>query len=152
MPSSYKTTHLRLNQWIGSDIPKRTDFNSDNIMVEEICGSHINNAQIHITQDERSKWNAPFVTGKYNGSGQVERTISLGFTPAFVQVFAANKPTGADSASDCYSAMASAAVGSVGIQIVSGGITVQTGSVNAVGGYVPKLNAAGVEYAYIAYK
>lgn len=34
MPSSNKTTNLQLNKWIGSDKPKKDDFNSDNQKVD----------------------------------------------------------------------------------------------------------------------
>ena len=35
MASSYKTTHLGLNSWTGSDKPKRIDFVTDNEILDE---------------------------------------------------------------------------------------------------------------------
>lgn len=37
MPSSNKTTHLQLNKWLGSDKPKKDDFNGDNQKLDEAC-------------------------------------------------------------------------------------------------------------------
>lgn len=37
MPSSNKTLHLQLNKWLGSDKPKKDDFNSDNQRIDEAC-------------------------------------------------------------------------------------------------------------------
>lgn len=37
MPSSNKTLHLQLNKWLGSDKPKKDDFNSDNQKIDEAC-------------------------------------------------------------------------------------------------------------------
>lgn len=35
MSSSNKTSYIHLNQWSGSDKPKREDFNSDNFLLDE---------------------------------------------------------------------------------------------------------------------
>lgn len=37
MPSSNKTLHLSLNKWLGSDKPKKDDFNADNQKVDDAC-------------------------------------------------------------------------------------------------------------------
>lgn len=37
MPSNNKTLHLQLNKWLGSDKPKKDDFNSDNQKIDEAC-------------------------------------------------------------------------------------------------------------------
>lgn len=37
MPSSNKTQHLLLNKWLGTDKPKKDDFNSDNQKIDEAC-------------------------------------------------------------------------------------------------------------------
>lgn len=34
MASTYKTNNIKLNQWIGSDKPQRTDFNDDNMIID----------------------------------------------------------------------------------------------------------------------
>lgn len=37
MPSSNKTSHLRLNRWVGTDKPKKDDFNDDNLLIDAAC-------------------------------------------------------------------------------------------------------------------
>lgn len=37
MPSSNKTLHLELNKWLGSDKPKKDDFNADNQKLDTAC-------------------------------------------------------------------------------------------------------------------
>lgn len=73
MPSTNKTGHLRLNNWLGSDKPKKDDFNSDNRLVDTACremaeriGSmegmqgdiqgHIADSAAHLLQEDRSAW------------------------------------------------------------------------------------------------
>jgi len=34
MPSSFKTLHYKLNQWLGGDKPKKVDFNQDNTLID----------------------------------------------------------------------------------------------------------------------
>lgn len=82
MPSSNKTSHLQLNQWIGSDKPRKDDFNADNfaldtavgglheriVQLEEsggdqpseevlaLFGSHTQDADRHTTAAQKGKW------------------------------------------------------------------------------------------------
>lgn len=37
MPSSNKTAYLALNRWLGTDKPKKDDFNEDNRIVDAAC-------------------------------------------------------------------------------------------------------------------
>lgn len=40
MPSTNKTAVYKLNQWIANDQPQRTDFNGDNVLVEQALLAH----------------------------------------------------------------------------------------------------------------
>lgn len=37
MPSTHKTGHLSLNNWLGTDKPKKDDFNEDNSRIDNAC-------------------------------------------------------------------------------------------------------------------
>ena len=38
MSSTNKTTNLKLNDWVGTDVPQREDFNADNQRIDKaIC-------------------------------------------------------------------------------------------------------------------
>ena len=88
MASSYKTTHLGLNSWTGSDKPKRIDFVTDNEILDETIGDHLADTTLHLSAAERTRWNSfrPEI-GSYTGSGAVNQTIDLGYQPVFVLVF-----------------------------------------------------------------
>ena len=116
-----------------------------------LCGSHIRNTAIHLSEDQQSWLAAPFVSGAYSGMGQATRTIDLGFRPAAVFVFAGGKPfiTGSSQA---YSAFSAGESGSLGLEITSSGFRVKNGSTYAVSGITPLLNEAGTGYVYLAFR
>lgn len=94
MSSRYKTANLKLNSWIGSDKPKRADFNADNEIIDREFSAHINDTTLHITQQERDNWSTFVKTEVYFGDGKSERTITLDcdFDVSCVIVFANNRP------------------------------------------------------------
>lgn len=94
MSSTNKTENLKLNSWIGSDKPKRTDFNYDNEVLDKVITEHKKDAVSHITQEERFNWNNTMYQGTYFGNGQFERQIDTGcpFPARFGIVFANNRP------------------------------------------------------------
>lgn len=85
MSSTNKTNSLGLNSWVGSDIPQREDFNTDNILIDKAISDHTSNADIHVKKTDKDRWNAPYVIKSYYGNGETSRTIDLGlsFTPAW---------------------------------------------------------------------
>ncbi len=87
MPTSNKTEHLGLNQWLGTDKPKRTDFVQDNAAIDQAVYSHTSNTEVHLSQSDRSAFSSPAVTGSYVGDGQESQEITLPFSPAAVIVF-----------------------------------------------------------------
>ena len=50
MSSTNKTTNLKLNDWVGTDVPQREDFNADNQRIDKAIGDHTGNTTVHITQ------------------------------------------------------------------------------------------------------
>ena len=56
MSSTNKTTNLKLNDWVGTDVPQREDFNADNQRIDKAIGDHTGNTTVHITQAERDLW------------------------------------------------------------------------------------------------
>jgi len=82
MPSSNKTLHLALNKWIGTDKPKKDDFNDDNQIIDEAMNAisarvqsldgiiegldgavnttlaaHTSDSAAHVTGAEKTSWN-----------------------------------------------------------------------------------------------
>lgn len=150
MASTNKTQNLNLNQWIGTDKPKRTDFNHDNSMIDNICGTHMNDKDIHIHADERLFWNTQVVTGLYFGTGKPQMEILLGFNPKAVIVFAHDRSLGITD-KFTYSGIATEYANTVGITTSENGFTVYE-AYNSKNGITPTLNSRGVDYSYIAFK
>ena len=93
MSSTNKTTHLKLNSWIGSDKPKRVDFNYDNEVIDKTIHDHITDTVVHINDSERDKWNNYMYVGMYFGTGDSSRVIKTDcpFDVNMGIVFAVNK-------------------------------------------------------------
>ena len=56
MSSTNKTEKLGLNSWIGSDKPKRIDFNTDNEIIDRAISQHTEDTVVHINAEEREKY------------------------------------------------------------------------------------------------
>lgn len=50
MPSSGKTNRLKLNRFVGTDKPKMDDFNYDNQQLETLLGAHLEDGEIHLSE------------------------------------------------------------------------------------------------------
>lgn len=94
MSSTNKTENLKLNSWIGSDKPKRTDFNYDNEVLDKVITEHKEDTVSHVNSDERFRWDNVMYEGTYFGDGQLERKIDTGcpFPARFGIIFANNRP------------------------------------------------------------
>lgn len=131
-----------------------TDENFASFLDKELlCGSHIRNEEIHVTAEDKEKWNAPFTIGFYIGSGASSRSIATEFAPSFVIVTAASQPLTAvnftDLTVESHWGMASGSHGSQGIEIMSSGFRVFSGT---VGNTSAALNKPAVIYFYAAFK
>lgn len=94
MSSTNKSEKLNLNQWLGSDIPSREDFNNDNAIIDGVVGGHLNNYEVHTSTDEKAIWNNPYFLTTYYGNGENTRVFNLtcAFEPRIVIVFASTYP------------------------------------------------------------
>lgn len=155
--SDRDTDALIMNGWFLMEADfcpaQSTDENFASFLDKElICGSHIRNGEIHVTAQDKEKWNELFVTGSYLGSGGSSRSVNIGFKPnlVIVSVFG-NHPSVYDSVSGTvknYFGMCTAWGGS-GVEITSSGFKAM--SVSATGTQT-NLNQAGTSYSYIAFK
>lgn len=156
--SDRDTDALVMNGWflMNADFcpAASTDENFASFLDKELlCGSHIRNETIHVTEDDKAKWNAPFAIGFYFGNGSLPRTIDVGFRPQLVILMAASKPPVAvdftTNTAKNYFAMAGESAYSQGITLSASGFKVSSSTIN---GTSAELNAVGVSYIYIAYK
>lgn len=70
MSSTYKTTNLGLNQFVGSDRPKMEDFNFDNQQIDQKFQEHVL-SNLHLTEQQREQLGkASYQIGSYSGDGQ----------------------------------------------------------------------------------
>lgn len=57
-----------------------------------LCGSHIMNQEVHLTEEQQSYLASPILCGKYFGLGQMAQNIKVGFKPQAVFIFMASNP------------------------------------------------------------
>lgn len=131
-----------------------TDENYASFLDKELlCGSHIRNDTIHVTAEDKEKWNEPSAIGFYLGNGSSSRSVKVGFAPQLIILMAASKPPMtidfANSTAKNYFAMANPSTNSLGIELTSTGFKLSNSSSGSV---TADLNSAGVSYIYIAYK
>lgn len=70
MSSTYKTTNLGLNQFVGSDRPKMEDFNFDNQQIDQKFQEHVL-SNLHLTEQQREQLGkASYQIGSYSGDGR----------------------------------------------------------------------------------
>ena len=153
MASTNKTTNLGLNNWIESDCPKRTDFVSDNLIIDNLVGNHIKDSSLHLSAEEKDRATQPFTAFTYYGTGETTTTVKFSFSPQLVIVCKKNSPftvAGID-----YSIVNAAVVSNIG---TSGGVTISDKtvtakqSVQAENGVFYNLNKNGSEYLIVAFR
>ncbi len=92
MPTNQKTPHLGLNNWLETDKPMRTDFTSDNLLIDEALGGHMKDTTLHLTEEDRTVLSAPAHIMQYFGDGSASTQKTLPFAAGAVLVFATGKP------------------------------------------------------------
>ncbi|MFA9381170.1 MAG: hypothetical protein ACERKO_08925 [Acetanaerobacterium sp.] len=155
MPSTYKTEQMGLNQWLGTDKPKRSDYNEDNERIDTAFATHLDDGQMHITPGERAAWNAPFVTGSYTGDGVNGRTIPLDFTPRILILsIDVQAPVAITTGGDLFlrTGFATAFGSTKGLSLAEGGFVVHNAPFIPPDGESPKMNMDGCIYFYIAFQ
>jgi hypothetical protein len=174
MASTHKTATLFLNKWLGSDKPKKDDFNGDNDRIDEAFAglsarilstetkikpleSHASNSVLHVTAADKAKWNegggSKLEIGSYTGSGAASRTVTLGFKPRFGYLFAVgyNAVDGKWDMGECniYAGFFSSEGSSKLIAVTDTGFTAQHMTTLPLDGACVKLNQSGVKYVYV---
>lgn len=92
MPTENKTTNLQLNSWLGTDKPMRTDFVSDNNILDTVIGNHLADTTKHFSTQDRNLLTNPFEIFTYVGDGTSIRSISINFNARIAFVFRKNVP------------------------------------------------------------
>ena len=155
MPATNKTEHLGLNDWVGTDKPKRSDFTEDNKLIDAAVGGHINDTSKHFSESDRERWDGLITSGMYFGTGESTYTLNFEFSPKMVLVFLSGKAPAEYNAEGSYPmanwAIAIPTVKSGGITMSAGKVTLsQSQSAPASGGTFYNLNKKSGQYGYLA--
>ena len=93
-----------------------------------LCGSHIENKDIHLSAEQKLLLDSPFVTGSYFGTGAQSRTVDLDFVPSLIVIMREAMPLiELDFDGRCHYTIAAIGfngMGSMGLEYVSGGFKV----------------------------
>lgn len=92
MSASNTTNILGLNLWQPTDRPKRSDFVNDNTIIENTLGTHIQNNNIHLTAEQKTKLDQLNYVYQYAGNNAESREITLPFAPSALIVFKKGEP------------------------------------------------------------
>lgn len=158
MSSTNKTTNLKLNDWVGTDVPQREDFNADNQRIDKAIGDHTGNTTVHITQAERDLWGLPFYYYNYFGNGKATRKVEIPipFRPRFAIVFADGMAPSvckfSSSANYHYVAFASQTRGTIGMTLDDQTLTVNQSVSPVTGQEYACLNQNGTTYAVLFFR
>ena len=132
-----------------------TGLNLHSFMNKELlCGSHIGNQDIHLTQRQREWIDRPFRAATYMGNGSASRTVNLGFRPSAVFVSAVEYPpvhpnfTGQNA--QAYFGFAAGEFGGMGVVTAATGFTLRSGTAFQFGTTQPSLNVNGLMYMWFA--
>ncbi len=126
------------------------------ISKEHLCGTHINDSAIHLSPEQQTYLDTPFVTGSYFGTGNASKSISLGFKPSVVIVVGNGLPMMSfDSATNKYYALMAVGLpngSSLGVEVTSTGFKVSNGDSGAARSCNPLFNELGTTYFYLAFR
>lgn len=159
MGSAQKTDFLSLNKWISTDIPKREDFNYDNMAIDNAFKTHNGDMNKHISNDERETWNEPHYVGFYYGNGSNSaRTIETGcsFEPNFAIVFAGSTTPGITDFSNKLHrnrfAFLTKRASNTGISLLGKNIAIGASGTTADTSETTEYNRSGGLYCYILFR
>ncbi len=155
MSSTYKTTNLGLNQFVGSDRPKMEDFNFDNQQIDQKFQEHVL-SNLHLTEQQREQLGkASYQIGSYSGDGQASRTIAveggIGFGLIFMVGEVFNQTVTSSGDTYVYAAIITPQGCSKGVSIAEGGFTVQQSATSPMDGKRSMLNQSGKSYLYMIF-
>lgn len=152
MPSTNKTPNFNLNQWRETDKPTRSDFVSDNSIIDAVLGAHTSDTSIHLTAIEKLRVSSPFLLKLIQGTGESSRSVGIGFEPELVICFALDMPpmqtvSGVETV-NCGIAVRNYG-GSGGCEISNTTVLLTQGT---VGGVRYNLNNDDVQYVIVAFR
>ena len=155
MPSTNKTPNFGLNNWSGTDKPKRTDFTEDNLRLDSLLQTHFTDTDLHFTPEDRERFEQGSVSGFYNGTGAASKSFSLPFVPSGFFVFQVGAPLqGYDAGLEqiqVNSGFVSPHGGSAGFVLTGQEITLkQSQGTSQSDGVFLNLNQSGKMYGYLA--
>lgn len=158
MGSTLKTDFLKLNKWISTDIPKRQDFVDDNEIIDTTIKAHIDDAIVHVTEQDRAAWYSPYFVGFYYGNGGLSRTIETGcpFEPSIGFVFAGGMPPSVTDFTGKikynYFGFLSKRTSTSGVTLAGSDIVISTNGGPVANGEYINLNNIGVTYCYVFFR
>ena len=121
-----------------------------------LCGSHIQNTDIHLSAQQKLSLDSPFVTGSYFGTGAASRTIELDFVPSMIIIIRDGMPLVntdyTNRISKSIAAIGFNGTATIGLQYTSSGFKVMSNTTEAFGGCYPNLNEVGKTYSFIAFR
>lgn len=149
--SAWATVNANLCPASGSSIRLPSFMNKD-----LLCGSHISDVNIHLSEEQQDYLTQPFVAGSYFGTGSASKSVSLGFGASVVIVVAKDLPllysNHAASENKAYAAIGLHSGCSFGIELTKNGFRVINSEADSVRSTYPALNEAGVTYFYLAFR
>ena len=148
MASTNKTQKLGLNQWLETDKPTRSDFVSDNSIIENAISSHVENQTIHLTQSEKTRLQNPIAFRVYQGNDEQSRSFTLDFEPEFVVVYTFDEPA-KGSSGITFGFAANQKGGSLGVGLSGTTLVVKQGTVY---GQSCELNRSDCQYCVVAFR
>jgi len=130
------------------------DAPADTVPDTFFCKSHINNGDIHLSEEDRLLLTEPFVVGSYTGNGaEAGQDIVLGFRPKLVIVYRnsyhASLYSSSDGISKCYMSVAAGTSYMRGLLITDDGFKARTVATSNATTY---LNDSSGSYTYIAFR
>ena len=157
MASTNKTEHLALNAWVESDRPQRNDFNSDNSIIDNALGKHLENDTIHLSSVEKTRISTPFTAVSYVGTGEESLKVTLPLVAQAVLVYREDSPftvyDSANAVNKVYGAVAFSGAGATaGVTLSGNGYVTVTQSATASNGVKNCLNESGGQYKILAFR
>ncbi|MGN0488711.1 MAG: hypothetical protein ACI4HO_05580 [Ruminococcus sp.] len=153
MSSTNKTANLGLNSWIESDRPKRTDFVSDNTIIDNVLGNHVKDNGVHLTAEEKQRVTSPFEIYTIYGNGNTTLEITPGFVPQMVIYCKKNAPycVSESGYTKVNAGIATSKGTSGGISISNNSIIVQHNT-TAANGILYNFNENQAQYLLVAFR
>lgn len=155
MASSSYTPNLGLCAWKSTDRPKRIDFVNDNSIIDTKLGEHLADTTVHVTAEEKAKYDSPYTVLSYIGDGEATQKIALDESYTFAIVFQKYYPAvEIDSSNNAVShfAIVGRAFGSSSnISMNTTSITVTQDS-TASDGVINNFNEAQGQYVILLFK